>query len=119
MAKKKATAALVKVPTQLVTGPAAHERARRDADYAWEKAQQEAQKAYDMLTHGAWQRYVTALKANGKAKSAGTDFDRQYEREREMALKGWHDASNKADKVLQRTLDAVDGDGGDDPTDET
>src|SRR5271170_5982961 len=115
MAKKKATAALVKVPTQLMTGPAAHERARRDADYAWEKAQQEAQKAYDMLTHGAWQRYITGLKANGKAKSAGTDFDRQYERERETALKGWKDASEKADKVLQRTLDAIGGDA----TDET
>jgi hypothetical protein len=110
MAKKKAKAPDTPKVSPLATGPAAQLRARRDADYAWDKAQQEAQRAYDMLTHGAWQRYITALKAHGKAKSAGTDFDRQYDREREMALKGWQDASRTADKKLQTALDAIGGD---------
>jgi hypothetical protein len=116
MPKKKVKAQETTPTTALVTGPAARLRARRDADYAWDKAQQEAQKAYDMLIHGAWQRYVTALKAHGKARSTGTAFDIQYDREREMALKGWQETTAKADKKLKATLDAIGGDVIDDET---
>jgi hypothetical protein len=117
MAKKKLKAQETPKVSPLVTGPAAQERARRDADYTWDKAQQEAQRAYDMLMHGAWQRYVTALKAHGGKTSGGTDFDKQYDREQEMALKGWQDASVKADKKLKSILDAIEAD--EEPTDET
>jgi hypothetical protein len=117
MTKRKAKAPETPKASPLVTGPAAQERARRDADYAWDKAQQEAQKAYDMLMHGAWQRYITALKAHGVKPSGKTDFSTQYDREREMALKGWRDTTEKADKKLKATLDAIEGD--QEPTDET
>lgn len=109
MPKKKATA-LVKVPMQLVTGPAAHERALKAADAEWEKAQQEAQTAYDMATKGAWSRYTTALRAHTGKSSAGTDFDKQYDKDREIALKVWKETTERADRKLKATLDAIGGD---------
>lgn len=107
MAKKKAVVVPVQKALPAPTGEAARERAHRAADDAWEKAQTEANRSYDMLMHSAWSRYVTALKAHGAKPSAGTDFDRQYDRERETALKGWKDAAEKADKKLDAALKAI------------
>jgi hypothetical protein len=66
MAKKKPTAQAK--PAPLLTGAAARERVVRAAYVAWDTAHADAQKAYDQATHGAWGRYITALKAHGNGK---------------------------------------------------
>ncbi len=97
----------------LLTAGAAHERALKDADAVWTKAIEEASRNYDQAMHGAWSRYVGALKVHQdtnekKAKSGGTDFDKKYDQERENALRTWHAASAAADKKLAQSIAATD-----------
>lgn len=98
--------------TPLLTAGAAHERALKEADAIWQKAQEDASRTYDSAMHGAWGRYMTALKAhheaNGKkAKSGDTEFDKKYDQERESALRNWHLAASAADKKLERVKNAI------------
>jgi hypothetical protein len=94
----------------LLTGSAAHERALQAADAAWTKATDDANKAYDMGMSSAWQRYISALKAHGPKPSGGTDFSKKYDQEREIVLKNYHTACTSADKKLERTKNAIEGD---------
>src|SRR5271157_1798399 len=120
MAKKRSHPVDAPKAVPLLTAGAAHERALNDASAVWTKAIEEASRNYDQAMHGAWSRYVSALKihqdTNGKkAKSGGTDFDKKYDQERENALRSWHTAAAASDKKLERTKNAIAGDA----TDET
>jgi hypothetical protein len=121
MAKKRSHPVDAPKAVPLLTGASAHERALKDANAVWTKAIEEASRNYDQAMHGAWSRYIGAMKihqdANGKkAKTGGTDFDKKFDQDRENALRTWHAASATADKKLERVVNSV---GGDLPTDET
>src|SRR5258708_36228895 len=112
MAKKRShQVEAVKAPLQL-TGSAVHQRTLREADAVWTKALEDAGRNYDQAMHGAWSRYMSALKihqdTNGvKAKSGETDFDKKFDQERESALRSWNLAAAAADKNLMKVRDRV------------
>ncbi len=87
LGKTKAVDAIAVAPVDR----AAVAEQRREASF--HKAHDEANAKYQQAMSGAWQRYATALHADLKLdprrKTGGTDYDRQYDREREAAIREW------------------------------
>ena len=108
MGKKPKKEAPPKV-APVVHGEAAKAIVRKQAQTEWDKAQEEATKSYNAAMNGAWQRYLAALKLHTGKSSAGTDFDKQYDIDREQAVRQWRLLSERADKRLETALDACGG----------
>jgi len=88
-------------PEQSVT------RALQQIDDTWRQETEALSRTYDQNMHGAWSRYVNALKAHGAGPTAGTDFDKQFDKERENALTGYHRAGKLADDKMEKAKRAL------------
>jgi hypothetical protein len=120
MAKKRSHPEAAPKAALVLSTQATQQRALKEADAVWAKTTEAAIKAYDQVMHGAWSRYMSALKIHHdthgkKAKSGGTDFDKKYDQDRENALRQWNLATAVADKNLKKVQDQL----GDVPTDES
>jgi hypothetical protein len=87
LGKTKAADAIVVAPVDRAA------LAERERDQAANKAQEEASARYGQAMSGAWARYALALSADLKAdprkKTGGTPYDKQYDKEREAAIREW------------------------------
>jgi len=87
LGKTKAVDAIVVAPVDR----AAVAEQRREQEF--HKAHDEANAKYQSAMQGAWGRYATAmgadLKLDPRKKTGGADYDRQYDREREAAVREW------------------------------
>ena len=111
MGKKKLTA-----PTAVVTVPVFdaetisrtnRERNRKTAEAEWDKTLTVASGDYSAAMEGAWRKYVIALKADptkpgdalwGKER----DYDKEYDRDRQIALGKWNRTTQAASEKLER-----------------
>lgn len=87
LGKTKAVDAIVVAPVDR----AAVAEQRREAEF--HKAHDEANAKYHQAMSGAWQRYLAGLhadlKADPKKKTGGSPYDKQYDKEREAAIREW------------------------------
>ncbi len=105
MAKKKshpveAAAVVVRTPAENVS------KALQQIDDTWRQETETISRTYDQAMQGAWHRYIAALKAH-QGPSAGTDFDKQFDKERENALAEYHRSGKSADDKMEKARRAL------------
>jgi hypothetical protein len=77
----------------------------QEIDVEWDRVMETANRDYNAACHGAWQKYLTALKADTRKPGDRTwgkpqEYDKQYDADRQAALTRWELQTNTVGKKL-------------------